>query len=761
MSMALVLGGVLAALALPPSGPAPSWVEPVELPTSGGVDGASRLLLHDVQVRLGKQEERFEHLAWKVLSQTGVEALSRQEFEWDPAWEKLELHGVWIWRDGTRRVAWHPEDARVIQRESSLAEGMYDGRLTLIIELRDLREGDVVEIASSTRGQNPVFKGHFASRQYQSWGEGLERSRFRLVWERPGALQFVLHGDAKAPSITTEQGAQVYRWDLTKQPAVQLEPSMPLDLEPAPYVEFSDWKDWAEVIAWAEGLFLLPAAGARFAKELERFKGMSEGDRTAAIVRFVQDDVRYVGVEIGEHSHQPHTPAWVLERGFGDCKDKSLLLVSFLRAAGLQAWPALVHSSMGAVLPKVAPSPNAFNHAIVQVVFPSGPRFIDPTMTLRRGAVEKMSQPRYHHALVVKPGATALEEIPADVVEQPTWEVEQHWEVPSRTGKATLSVTTTARGREASTLRRQVKSKTQEVLSRDYRRAREEDLEKKLTPLEVTWTDDEGAELFVLREKYETPEFFVDGTHRFLTVVINNDLKKLNEQERKWPFAIWYPLRVKEIVRYDAPAELQSSDFELVNKVISHAAFKLAVAQQISGRTLKLEWELETTADRVLPADVASYRRLSGEAWEQLGYRVEPPPEARAVSKTKPLEIDEPSPWAAWGLVLMMAMLMLGMMAVARSSSPEAAAKRSARALQFRARQSGLPGELASNPAQVRSLEAGVKLFTSVGCPQGHAWGVVDQSDRVRLGDDHVTVLSRRCGGCDAREDRYVKLLGN
>ena len=752
MGLALILA-VVAAFPLPPTGPVPSWVEEVELPTAPGVaDGASRLLLRDVQVRLGKTEERFDHMAWKVLSQTGVQALSRQEFEWDPAWEELKLHGVWIWRDGARRVAWHPEDARVIQRESSLAEGMYDGRLTLIIELRDLRAGDVVEIASSTRGQNPVFKGHFAGRLFQSWAEDLERSRFRLSWERPGTLHFVTHGGASEPSVATEGGVQVFRWDLPRLKGLRLEPSMPADIEPAAYVEFTDWEDWGEVARWAEGLFKIPADGPRFAAEVARFKAVPQADRATAIVRFVQDDVRYVGVEIGEHSHQPHAPAWVLERGFGDCKDKSLLLVALLKEAGLEAWPVLVNATIGQQLPRLAPSPNAFNHAIVEVVLPSGPRFIDPTMTLRRGSLEKMSQPRFHHALVIKPGVNALVPIPLDLPDAPTWEVEQYWQVPDRTGKATLSVTTTARGREASTLRRQVKSSTQEALTRDQRRSREEDLDWKLTPVKVTWSDDEADELFVLKEEYETAEFYKDEAHQFHVLSLSGDLKRLNEVERRWPFALWYPLRIKEIIRYDAPEKLSASEFELTNRVIAHPTFELAVNQQVTGRTLRLEWELKTNSDRVMPSQVESYRRVSTEAWRQLAYRVNvPAPEGEGLSVpslTVP-DIEEPSSVGAWSMV---GLLLAGTLATAFFVRSGSAKKKAA------AKQRTDPGELPSSPARVASLEAAVSLFTSLGCLNGHGWGVVDESDTVMLGEDRVTVLSRRCGGCDAKEVRYVKL---
>ena len=125
--MSALLSAMLAAYPLPPVGEPPAWVQPVEIPNSKtATDGASRLLLDDTQVRAEQTVEEYHHKAWKVLSQTGVQDLAKQEFEWDPAWEQLQLSGVWIWRDGERRVAWDPEDARVIQRESLLDVDLFD-----------------------------------------------------------------------------------------------------------------------------------------------------------------------------------------------------------------------------------------------------------------------------------------------------------------------------------------------------------------------------------------------------------------------------------------------------------------------------------------------------------------------------------------------------------------------------------------------------------------------------------------------------------
>jgi hypothetical protein len=280
MVLAVLAAVAVSTFPLPPVAEVPTWVEPVELPAApANASGATQLLLIDSQVRVEKTVEHFRRRAWKVLSQSGVEQLARQEFEWNPAWEQLTLHGVWIWRDGARRVAWHPEDARVIQRESDLTEGLYDGRLTLLLELRDLREGDVVELATTTRGENPVFKGRFAIRQYQVWADDVLRSRFSLRWERTRPLHVRSHGGATEPTTSTEKNVPTWRWDLADLKAPHFEASMPSDVEPVPWVEFTDWLDWAEVSRWALELFAVPANGPQFQKELARFRKRPDPER--------------------------------------------------------------------------------------------------------------------------------------------------------------------------------------------------------------------------------------------------------------------------------------------------------------------------------------------------------------------------------------------------------------------------------------------------------------------------------------------------
>jgi len=105
--------------------------------------------------------------------------------------------------------------------------------------------------------------------------------------------------------------------------------------------------------------------------------------------------VRYVAVEVGIGGYRPAPPLDVMTRRWGDCKDKSVLLVDLLNAAGIEAYP-VVHPSgpQGRVDPEF-PAVDGFNHFIVAVstagleVTPDDPvagdfLFIDATETLAR-----------------------------------------------------------------------------------------------------------------------------------------------------------------------------------------------------------------------------------------------------------------------------------------------------------------------------------------------------------------------------------------
>ncbi|HEY6125113.1 MAG TPA: transglutaminase family protein, partial [Steroidobacteraceae bacterium] len=131
----------------------------------------------------------------------------------------------------------------------------------------------------------------------------------------------------------------------------------------------------------------------------------------AKVVERLHREVRYTGVEFAEARLVPEYPAETLRRRFGDCKDKSTLLIAALRASGIDAYLALLDSGDDQDVSPDLPGLGMFNHAIVYV--PGTPDiWIDATAEYTRvGSLPPPTTDRL--ALIIRAGEKTLTRTPA------------------------------------------------------------------------------------------------------------------------------------------------------------------------------------------------------------------------------------------------------------------------------------------------------------------------------------------------------------
>jgi tetratricopeptide (TPR) repeat protein len=133
-------------------------------------------------------------------------------------------------------------------------------------------------------------------------------------------------------------------------------------------VQVSTFASWEDVGHWYQQLQKEQVAvtPAITAKATELTKGLTTDDqKLRAIYDFVSLHVHYIGLDFGIGRYQPHAAEDVLGNEYGDCKDKHTLLAALLKAAGFDAWPALIHTSQK--LDPDVPSLTQFNHVITVV----------------------------------------------------------------------------------------------------------------------------------------------------------------------------------------------------------------------------------------------------------------------------------------------------------------------------------------------------------------------------------------------------------
>ncbi|MHC0044825.1 DUF3857 domain-containing transglutaminase family protein [Vibrio campbellii] len=107
----------------------------------------------------------------------------------------------------------------------------------------------------------------------------------------------------------------------------------------------------------------------------------STSEKIERILSFVSRDIRYVSRSEYGHAMTPHDIAETIENRFGDCKDKSVLLIGLLEKIGLSPELVLVSTKRTDPSRVLVPSMNAFNHVVVCFDHGGEHYCVDPTDT--------------------------------------------------------------------------------------------------------------------------------------------------------------------------------------------------------------------------------------------------------------------------------------------------------------------------------------------------------------------------------------------
>lgn len=101
-------------------------------------------------------------------------------------------------------------------------------------------------------------------------------------------------------------------------------------------------------------------------------------DKMRALASFVQNDIRYVSIQLGIGGWQPHSAADVFGHKYGDCKDKATLLSSMLHEIGVDSYYVVINMERGAVVPEMPAHTGGFNHVMLAIKLNDGPT--DPSL---------------------------------------------------------------------------------------------------------------------------------------------------------------------------------------------------------------------------------------------------------------------------------------------------------------------------------------------------------------------------------------------
>jgi hypothetical protein len=398
--------------------PPPEWIEhePFQQPPPGEADGCTdrgvQRLLNDSQVRLHPGGfTRHHRLVQRVLTRTGAEQVANFGVEFDPAFERLDIHWIRIVRGNEVVEHARSDSFRILRREKQLERLALNGRLTASLLIPDVRVDDLVDVAMTYYGSNPLFRGRYtAMAVFNSFAPWLE-TRHRLIRPTGRSVDRKPFNEPPVARVESDGRTEESTWRLIGQPRREAEPFTPPWLMLLPTLQFTEFESWGEVARLFEPHYtddLLPAEAAAVIGRLES-EYPDPADRVVEWLRCVQRELRYFALSFGEGGFIPRSLDAIWASRFGDCKDAARLYVAGARRLGLDACAALVSTTHGFQLCELLPAPNVFNHCIVRLRFKGNTYWLDPTMQKQAGSLDNVFQPHAGWALPIASDTSELE----------------------------------------------------------------------------------------------------------------------------------------------------------------------------------------------------------------------------------------------------------------------------------------------------------------------------------------------------------------
>jgi transglutaminase-like putative cysteine protease len=609
--------------------PVPDWVEridPVAPNNSGRSDGSVRYILVDNQWHIEKQAA-YSSFATTILTPAGAEEYSQLSVDFQPAYQHLVWHSLVVERGGVPQDRLSEVEFEVIRRESGLDMQLYDGRLTAHAILKDIRPGDSIRYSYSIIGSNPIFKGHVHSVYQLAYGVGVDRVHRSVIWNADKRnLQWQVEGaELTLEERTLDDGLRklVYdRVDLKKWEAEQYSPTWFADY---PFLELSDYENWQEFGEWALPLYWkeveLPAELKTICDEIAA-KNSKKDQQVVEVLGWVQRNIRYLGSFFGEHTHEPYPLAQIIDRRYGDCKDKGVTTVAMLRYLGFDAAPALVNTYRLGAIKNYLPGHSNFDHLIVHLNFEGEDYWMDPTSAFQEGSLKQRYSHDYGYAYVIREGEDDLTVLKPRGQNLKQTILTEKFDISDMAGASDLKVTTVATGADADVLRRTFASSSLEAMEKIYREFYLSDYPEieVVTPLEME--DDTASNRITVREHYRIKGLWFRNDEPSKTPVVNLYARFFasyvfvpEEIKRKSPYRIGHPVNVRHQIEVTMPEEWHIEP-ENMKESLPYGDYHYYSNGNGAVCTISYEWK--SKRDHLKPEEYKSYRTLMGNADKKL-----------------------------------------------------------------------------------------------------------------------------------------------
>ena len=362
----------------------------------------------------------------KILTERGALERAALRFDYDPASNMIEVEGVRIFRKGGTVES---VDISTLKDLFAPASMIYWGARMKLIGLPRLEPGDAVEVKTYKKGfeiaylegeergdrsaggpelgtgaslmqagESPVaagsgqessagderyippMRGHFYDVVYFQDSYPIKEKRYDLHMPKDKPVQYRVYNGSIYSAQSFDSAKTHYSWWGYDAPALGEEPRMAEAPDIVPKLVLATLPSWHEKSRWFaaihDTIYLDNEPIRKLVKELTA--GLkTDVEKVAALQHWAAQEVRYSGLSMGKGEGYTHHPGTMSFRDrCGVCKDKAGMLVTLMRTAGYDVWPAL---TMAGSRVEEIPA-DQFNHSVVAWRHKDGTfTMLDPT----------------------------------------------------------------------------------------------------------------------------------------------------------------------------------------------------------------------------------------------------------------------------------------------------------------------------------------------------------------------------------------------
>ena len=334
------------------------------------------------------------HKLIKILTAQGAKKNNVIKYGYDPLSAYVEIQRVKIYRKNGKV---EEINQSLIMDYPAPARAIYWGAREKMIEVGRLEPGDAIEIFLFKKGYTyallqevadederyiPPMRGHYYDIvPFWSSNPILEKV-YTVAIPADKTVQYEFYNGEAQSSMVLKDSNKIFTFSKSNILPIKREPGMVAYSDVAPKLLLSTSPDWKAKSLWFYGVNedygsfeTTPEIDKKVAEIVKDAK--TEMDSISLLTHWVADEMRYSGISMGEgEGYTLHNGEMNFTDRCGVCKDKAGMLITMLRAAGFDSYPAM---TMAGSRIDYIPA-DQFNHSVTIVKLSNGKyKLLDPT----------------------------------------------------------------------------------------------------------------------------------------------------------------------------------------------------------------------------------------------------------------------------------------------------------------------------------------------------------------------------------------------